>query len=261
MKSTDLSAMLEALGGAVSDSKLRLFACACCRRIWDLINTDLHRRAMEYAEWFARGPGRDLEWLGTGNWTRRQLSRPLEQIEQTEGWKEINRELQAEQNDLDEETAAFRYDNCTPQGTAACILHLRYDMPYYVPRGVAVLRTAPFAYWQHSHSSELSYAEEQQWGVRIEQEMVTYCDLLRDVYGPLAFRPVNLPQDWLRWNGGIIAHLAQAIQEERAYYHMPILADALEDAGCTSAELLDHLRRPGPHVLGCWGLDLVLAKE
>jgi hypothetical protein len=40
----------------------------------------------------------------------------------------------------------------------------------------------------------------------------------------------------------------------------PLLADALEDAGCTDAELLVHLRSPGPHVRGCWGLDLVLGK-
>ena len=42
---------------------------------------------------------------------------------------------------------------------------------------------------------------------------------------------------------------------------LPILADALEDAGCTSPELLDHLRGPGPHVLGCWALDLLLMKR
>ena len=100
MKSTDLSAMLNALGGEVSDSKLRLFACACCRCIWDLIDTNLHRPAVEYAEWFARGLGRNLQWLGTGNWARRCLSFPLELIQQTEGREAINRELQAAQNEL-----------------------------------------------------------------------------------------------------------------------------------------------------------------
>ena len=183
MQSTDLCAMLEALGGEVSDSKLRLFACACCRRIWDAIDTDLHRRAVEYAEWFARGPGRDLQWLGTGNWTRRWLSRPIKQIEKVEGWVAINHELQAEQAALDEDASAFRYDNWTPQGIAASTLHLRYDMPYYVPRGVASIRTAPFAYWQHARAPQLSDEEEQRWVVRIEQELATYCDLLRQMYG------------------------------------------------------------------------------
>lgn len=183
MRSTDLSAMLEALGGEVSDSKLRLFACACCRRIWDIIDTELHRRTVEYAEWFARGPGRDLRWLGTGNWARRRLSRPIEQIEQAEGWKAIHQELLAEQAGLDEETVAFRYDNWTPQGTAAATLHLRYDMPYYIPRGVASMRTAPFAYWQQARAPDLSDAEEQRWVARIEHELGFSCDLLRQIYG------------------------------------------------------------------------------
>jgi hypothetical protein len=42
---------------------------------------------------------------------------------------------------------------------------------------------------------------------------------------------------------------------------MPILADALEEAGCTDQLILDHLRSPGPHVRGCWPVDLILAKE
>jgi hypothetical protein len=183
MRSTDLDAMLEALGGAVSDSKLRLFACACCRRSWDIFDTDLHRRVVAYAEWFAQGPGRDLQWLGTGNWTRRRLSRPVEHIQQTQGWNTIQQELLAEEAKLDEEAAAFRYDHWTPQNTAAATLHLRYDMPYYVPRGVAAMRTAPFAYWQHACVPELSDGEELQWVARIERALASSCDLLRQLYG------------------------------------------------------------------------------
>jgi hypothetical protein len=183
MQSTDLSAMLNALRGEISDSKLRLFACACCRRIWHVIDTDVHRRAVEYAEWFARGPGRDIVWLGTGNWATRRLSWPIERIERVEGWAAINRELQDEQAALDEDTAAFRYDHWTPHNTAASTLDLRYDMPYYVPRGVASIRTAPFAYWQHNRAPEMSSEEEQRWVARIEQELATYCHLLRQMYG------------------------------------------------------------------------------
>jgi hypothetical protein len=65
----------------------------------------------------------------------------------------------------------------------------------------------------------------------------------------------------LAGNGGTIAKLAQRIYDDRAYNRLPLLADALEDAGCTNAELLAHLRGPGPHVRGCWAVDLVLGKE
>jgi hypothetical protein len=57
------------------------------------------------------------------------------------------------------------------------------------------------------------------------------------------------------------AALAATIYHERAFDRLPILADALEDAGCDNADILDHLRGPGPHVRGCWALDLVLGKE
>jgi hypothetical protein len=55
--------------------------------------------------------------------------------------------------------------------------------------------------------------------------------------------------------------VAESIYEGRAFDRLPILADALEEAGCTDAYLLAHLRGPGPHVRGCWAVDLVLGKE
>jgi hypothetical protein len=58
-----------------------------------------------------------------------------------------------------------------------------------------------------------------------------------------------------------VAKLAQAIYEERDLQRLAVLADALEDAGCDSAEVLGHLRSEGPHVRGCWALDLVLGKR
>jgi hypothetical protein len=58
-----------------------------------------------------------------------------------------------------------------------------------------------------------------------------------------------------------VTNLARTIYAERTFDHLPILADALEDAGCTEADLLSHLRSPGPHVRGCWSLDLVLGRE
>jgi hypothetical protein len=81
--------------------------------------------------------------------------------------------------------------------------------------------------------------------------------LLRDLFGN-PYRPVAIDPGWLAWNGGTARKLAQAIYEERAFDRMPILADALEDAGCTDPDLLAHCRGPGPHVRGCWAVDLLL---
>ena len=55
--------------------------------------------------------------------------------------------------------------------------------------------------------------------------------------------------------------LARTIYEERRFDLMPILGDALEDAGCGDALILAHCRGPGPHVRGCWVVDLLLGKD
>jgi hypothetical protein len=81
--------------------------------------------------------------------------------------------------------------------------------------------------------------------------------LLRDIFGNPC-RPVTRDA---AWQTATAVQLAQALYDARNFTDLLILADALENAGCTSQELLAHLRGPGPHVLGCWALDLVLKKE
>ncbi len=86
--------------------------------------------------------------------------------------------------------------------------------------------------------------------------------LLRCLAGPLLFRPLPpVNAAWLAWDGGTVARLARAVYDERAFDRLPILADALEEAGCAEAELLGHLRGPGPHARGCWAVDLLLGKK
>jgi hypothetical protein len=92
--------------------------------------------------------------------------------------------------------------------------------------------------------------------------------LLRDVIGNPFRMPPTIDPAWLTWNDGIIKRLAQAAYDERALppghldkARLAVLADALTDVGCTDPDLLDHLRGPGPHVRGCWAVDLLLSKE
>jgi hypothetical protein len=66
---------------------------------------------------------------------------------------------------------------------------------------------------------------------------------------------------WLAWNGGTVVRLARTIYEGRRFEDLPVLADALEDAGCNNAEILGHLRGPGPHVRDCLPLDLLLGRR
>jgi hypothetical protein len=81
--------------------------------------------------------------------------------------------------------------------------------------------------------------------------------LLRDIFGPQPFRCISIAPKLLAWNDGAVGRIAGGIYQDRTFELLPKLADALEDAGCTDAELLGHLRSPGPHVRGCWAVDLV----
>jgi hypothetical protein len=88
---------------------------------------------------------------------------------------------------------------------------------------------------------------------------VTCCDLIRcAISSPNFFRPVAFS---LEWRTSTAVALAGQMYESRDFGAMPILADALQDAGCDNEEVLNHCRGPGPHVRGCWVVDLVLGKE
>jgi hypothetical protein len=91
--------------------------------------------------------------------------------------------------------------------------------------------------------------------------------LLRCIFGDPFRPPPGIEPSWLAWNAGLVARLAQATYDERVLPagtldpdRLAVLADALEESGCTDPDLLGHLRGPGPHVRGCYLLDLLLGK-
>jgi hypothetical protein len=93
---------------------------------------------------------------------------------------------------------------------------------------------------------------------RVEREEgAAHCLLLRDIFGN-TFRPVAFDP---AWRTSTAVAIARGMYESRDFGAMPILADALQDAGCDSGDVLGHCRGPGPHCRGCWVVDLVLGKE
>jgi hypothetical protein len=91
-------------------------------------------------------------------------------------------------------------------------------------------------------------------------EHTKHCQLLRCIIANPFRPPPQLDSAWLAWNDGAVRKMAQAIYDERAFDRLPLLADALEEAGCTDAATLAHCRGPGEHVRGCWVVDLLLGK-
>jgi hypothetical protein len=105
-----------------------------------------------------------------------------------------------------------------------------------------------------AHSSKVS--DEKRWK-RAEASQVL---LLKDIVGN-PFRAVVVNPGWLAWNDGTVVRIAQGIYDERAFDRLPVLGDALEEAGCDNDDILDHCRQPGQHVRGCWLVDLLTGRS
>jgi hypothetical protein len=96
---------------------------------------------------------------------------------------------------------------------------------------------------------------------RYNQERSLQASLLRCIFrSPTSSSSPN-ERRWLTWRTSNVIAVAQSIYDDRAFDRLPILADALEDAGCDNADILNHCRQPGEHVRGCWVVDLVLGKS
>jgi hypothetical protein len=100
------------------------------------------------------------------------------------------------------------------------------------------------------------------------EESISQCFLLREIIGDPFRAAAQVDRDRLRWNTGHVSELAKGAYDTRSLPdgtlnpgRLALLADSLEDAGCTDGELLGHLRSPGPHLRGCWAVDLVLGKS
>jgi hypothetical protein len=202
----------------VSERKLRLFACACCRRIWHLLN-DHSRKIVEACEVVMDGEVSPFDPFGI--------------------WRLGSGETLAEHGDL----------------PARAAQHVTWPFELSVsPKSAYQIAAEGSA----DDAAEATENAEQGSG---DRERAVQASLLRDVVAdPFRSAPL-LPPGVRGWNDGAVLFLARSIYGERAFGQLPILADALEDAGCADDAILAHLRSAGPHVRGCWALDLILGKN
>jgi hypothetical protein len=221
----------------LSERKLRLFGCACVRGVWRDLPEDALREAVETCERIADG--------------------------------------QATAEELEAARAAA---DATYQGigdiiadhSAIAVTALCGRKPWFpMGEGSAAGISAVAAEARFDHATPFHVAR--------AQARRTHCELLRDIIGnPFRPRPPRKGKrlwkeqlkTWIRWNQGAVPSLAQAAYDAHTLpegtldpARLAVLADALEEAGCTEAVLLEHLRGPGPHVRGCWVLDLMLDRH
>jgi len=220
--------------------RLRLFACACCRRVWGLLRFDAAKRCVELAEAYADGEVTREELLAA------HASAGFDTLG-TQERGEADAGTQISRRTLDAIGAArfltsdyyFDIDGATivAQDTS------KDPSADYLP--------APREYPGNGVPSDLV-------------EMAEQLELLRDIVGN-PFRQILIDGSW---RSPTVLRLATAAYDERALpsghldpARLAVLSDALEEAGCADADLLGHLRSAGPHVRGCWALDFLLAKQ
>jgi hypothetical protein len=107
---------------------------------------------------------------------------------------------------------------------------------------------------EDAQEQEMADHSKAQWALNVILRENWRAGYVRDIFGN-PFRPVAFSPEW-RTDTALT--LARQMYEAREFGAMPILADALQDAGCDNPDILDHCRGPGPHVRGCWVVDLVL---
>ena len=270
----------------VTDRKLRLFACACCRQIWHLLTdealcSDCGGRGVRNPSGLHGGTDtcRACNYTGRINHSRRA-------VETAERFADGKAE-DAERSEAHAALFDANRVDALRKAWVSVLPESALEVPVLVGRLI-------------------------QRAARAGVILAVQAALLRDIFGnPFHLataesvtgtgEPVDFYQ-WLAWHNGAIPKLARAVYGERPTCRrcdgdglahgadrpfvwsgpgsypglcpvckgfgtipldagrLAVLADMLEEAGCSDADLLNHLRGPGPHVRGCWVLDLLLGR-
>ncbi|WP_020472773.1 hypothetical protein [Zavarzinella formosa] len=230
----DPDKMLEFIRENTTERKLRLCALACCSRVWSLLTDERSRRAIIVAENWTDGLA-TLDELDEARENASDACGTTHNHAVADGWTAATWVVNAAAN------AAY----------GVCGHHLNwlhdvelFETPLWSARAVAGPEVEPAV-------NALGRTE----GLGLE--MSRQCQFFRCVIGN-PFRPVTFNQTWITFD---VRMIATGTYEDKAFERLPILADALEDAGCDNMDILSHLRGDGPHVRGCWALDLILGKS
>jgi hypothetical protein len=221
----DTRSMLRLVQDSASERRLRLFVLACCWEVWGASADEPTRLALECADRFAEAGSsvkKNLVRVRTGHAVIEcGASEPLGQMSVWDGDDSLKRV------DVSAVDPALR----TVLEELACARKLIPMLDWLVEQlgrtGLSPFRQA---------------------------------ELFRDIV-PGPFSPPLFRSAWRTENGGAALRVAQTIYDEEAFDQLPILADALLDAGCDSDAILRHLHGCGPHVRDCWALDLILGTE
>jgi hypothetical protein len=200
-----------------------LFAVACCWRIASLIDNELALRALQATEHFADGQINGDEW--------REISEAARGIPY----------------------AALKLHGTANLNRSACIAAAYCGDLARRGYPIAASLAANTEITQQREREDGGHEKDALFRAEVEREHLLLFD---DIFGN-PFHPVRFAR---QWRTSDVLGVARGIYDDRAFERMPILADALMDAGCEDEEIIGHCRGKGPHVRGCWVVDLVLGK-
>jgi hypothetical protein len=204
--------MLRHLGRNSSARKLRLFGCACCRRIWDLLPHENQRRAV----------------IAVENHPNATFDEPT-----------LRAALEASSRH------EFHYSGDKGYWAVKYLGRSYYKVDSFT--SAVVVATYAVLRAKAEGADALAEGSHQAW-------------LLRELFGN-PFRPVSVDSRWLHWKNGAVAQIARSIYDGRDFERLPVLGAAMAEAGCEAADLLSHCQEAGPHVRGCWVVDLLLNEQ
>lgn len=244
LMATDPGGMLAFVGGRASQRKLRLFAVACCRALWNSLVKVGSQRVVEALERLADGKGALEDFQA---WVV-QVGSPVPGRFYSKPHPDAPRYVTAGSLVGPDTTVGLvevmaLFNEITPDcdGVVVEVLARDRDTVEYASPVAYVIPTTVIEQPKEKRNHQVG--------------------LVRDIFGPFPFRTVTINSSWLVWNDATIPRIAQSIYDDRRFDDLPILADALEEAGCSDADILGHCRGPGPHVRGCWVVDLILGRS
>lgn len=228
--------------------KLRLAMVGVCRQIWNYIPELEHRKAVEIAEAFAD----KLIKPATFDSHRKHYENALKMVV-----SENRKQIETWNRNPGPDNLPKRHPHTEPLELAVRLLS-----PNNAARELITAISPADQIWRDAHPIDPD------WVARTVKEVVFTEDeaaetmkgmergVIRDVFGESFRRIIFNPT----WRTSTVSALARQIYDSRNFATMPILADALEDTGCRNEDILEHCRSAGPHVRGCWVVDLVLGK-
>lgn len=270
----DVVVMLGRVLSTVSYRKVRLFSTNCCRHIWRLLVDNRSRRAVEAADRYADELASASE-LASAYSDARAVCEEAGQAKYKEEFQTypytnrmtlVRAQLYAAKAALvavsplaKEPYQLFEFPKKSP------VRRLSEDEGASGWSRFAAAAEAEFlSFTPISEQRDVFEVAHEIWGQAKYsaecQEMAFQVALLHDIIGN-PFRPATVNNHILSWNNGTVLKLAQAIYAEQTFERMSILADALEDAGCNNANILDHCRENRTHWRGCWVVELIMEKQ